>query len=56
MLDAPKVAEQDCHHNARPHDPLCPTRDQRVGEDGADFGDALHCLCHHRESLKRTER
>jgi hypothetical protein len=39
---APQLLQRQPGHN---HHPLCPVRDTRVGEDGADFGDISHCIC-----------
>jgi hypothetical protein len=38
----PELLQRQPGHN---HHPLCPVRDTRVGEDGADFGDVGHCIC-----------
>jgi hypothetical protein len=56
MLDnQPPQHHDDRHVSAQggPHNTLCPTRDNRVGEDGIDWGTEDACCCKARNETVR---
>jgi hypothetical protein len=53
MVDNQPPTDNDNDHVCRPHDPLCLTRDHRVGEDGIDWGTEDACCCKARNEAVR---